>query len=160
MNTVREWSALLCVTTLICTLIEFLIPPGKIEKTINMVLGTFIVCAIIVPVSVLKNNLNSSFENIFSNISVFPQEEITKKDLSIQVSKETKNNIETVITRYLKNIKIIPQEVEILMDINKDNCIVINKCKIYISKNYENSKNLIISSIEKDLNIKTEVIVS
>ena len=62
--------------------------------------------------------------------------------------------------RYLKNRQIIPEKVEVLMDINKDNCIVMIRCKIYISKNYENLKDSIISSVEKDLNIKTEVIVN
>lgn len=159
MNMIKEWSALLCITAIICTLIEFLIPPGKIEKTLNMVLGTFMVCAFIMPISTLKNNLNSSFEGIFSNTPTLSQK-ATQEILNNQVFEETKKNVETVIMRYLKNRQIIPEKVEVLMDINKDNCIVMIRCKIYISKNYENLKDSIISSVEKNLNIKTEVIVN
>lgn len=159
MNKIKDWSALLCITAIICTLIEFLIPPGKIEKTLNMVLGTFMVCAFIMPISTLKNNLNSSFEGIFSNTPTLSQK-ATQENLNNQVFEETKKNVETVIMRYLKNRQIIPEKVEVLMDINKDNCIVMIRCKIYISKNYENLKDSIISSVEKDLNIKTEVIVN
>lgn len=159
MNTIKEWSALLCVTAIICTLIEFLIPPGKIEKTLNMVLGTFMVCAFIMPLSTLKSNLHSSLENIFSNTPTLSQKN-TRENLNNQVFEESKKNIETIVMRYLKNMKIIPEKVEVLMDINKDNCIVMIRCKIYVSKNYENLKDSIISSVEKDLNIKTEVIVN
>lgn len=158
MNMVKEWSALLCITVVICALAEFLIPPGKTEKIINMVLGTFVLCTFIMPLREIKNNFNTSFKNIFSSPPLSPSKDVTD-NLNKQVSDTFHKNTETIIKRHLNNLNINFEKVEVLMDINKDNCIVMIMCKVYIPKIAENSKEFIKTSVEKNLNIKTEVIV-
>ena len=158
MNEIKEWTAILLVTVVISALIEFLIPPGKMGKIISMVLGTFVVCSFVIPLPSLKNNLNISLKNTLNSQELKKQQYMEEK-IKNQTSDLTKKNIETIIRRYLTNIGIIPQKIEVLMDIGKDNCIVINKCKIYIFENSKISKDTIKQSLENDLNIQTEIIV-
>ena len=157
MNMVKEWSALLCITVVICALAEFLIPPGKTEKIINMVLGTFVLCAFIMPLQAIKNNFNTSFKNIFSSPSPSPSKDVTD-NLNNQVSDTFHKNTEVVIKRHLNNLNITFEKVEVLMDINKDNCIVMIRCKIYISNSAKDDSEKIKKEIESKLNINTEVI--
>ncbi len=158
MNEIKEWTAILSITVVISALIEFLIPPGKMEKILNMVLGTFAVCSFIIPIPSLKNNLNISLKNTLNSQELKKQQHMEEK-IKSQTSDLTRKNIEAIIRRYLNNIGIIPQKIEVLMDIGKDNCIIMNKCKIYISENSKISKDTIKKSLENDLNIQSEIIV-
>ena len=87
-----------------------------------------------------------------------PSKDVTD-NLNKQVSDTFQKNTEAVVKRHLNNLNITFEKVEVLMDINKDNCIVMIMCKVYIPKIAENSKELIKTSVEKNLNIETEVIV-
>lgn len=158
MSEIKEWTAILSVTVVISALIEFLIPPGKIEKILNMVLGTFVVCSFIIPLPNLKNNLNISLKNTLNSKELKKKKHMEEK-IKNQTYDLTQKNIETIIRRYLKNIGIIPKKIEVLMDIGKDNCIIMNKCKIYISEDSKNSKDTVKKSLENDLNIQSEIIV-
>lgn len=158
MNEIKEWTAILSITVVISALIEFLIPPGKMEKILNMVLGTFVVCSFIITIPSLKNNLNILLKNTLNSQELKKQQHMEEK-IKSQTSDLTRKNIEAIIRRYLNNIGIIPQKIEVLMDIGKDNCIIMTKCKIYISENSKISKDTIKKSLENDLNIQSEIIV-
>ena len=49
LNSVNTWSVMLCSLIMVCSVFEFLIPPGKISKSVNMVLGALMIFFIMMP---------------------------------------------------------------------------------------------------------------
>ena len=47
MNAVKNWSAVISGSVLLCVILEFLIPPGKVGKSMNIILGAFVMCSAI-----------------------------------------------------------------------------------------------------------------
>ena len=109
------------------------------------------------PLQAIKNNFNTSFKNIFSSPPPSPSKDVTD-NLNKQVSDTFQKNTEAVVKRHLNNLNINFEKVEVLMDINKDNCIVMIRCKIYISNSAKDDSEKIKKEIESKLNINPEVI--
>ncbi len=158
MNEIKQWVVFLCISSVICTIIEFLIPPGKMGKTMNMVLGLFMVCVFLLPFSGNKKLFDFKPNKIFQSKKVGQENGVIQK-FNSQLDLVAKSNLEAVISRFLKNLGVNSNKIEIFMDTNADNCIVMIRCKIYISKEYENMKQKIDAEVEEKLNIKTEVII-
>ena len=49
MENVRNWAAMLSLTAVICTLFEIFVPPGRVGKSMNMVISLFAVCLAVFP---------------------------------------------------------------------------------------------------------------
>lgn len=156
MDAVKTWCTLVCSATIICSIIEFLIPPGKISKSINIVLSSFMLCCIILPFSSKSKFKKIDFNNIFKEKN--KNSEKTKNNISEQALIIAQKNIESIIKGLLKDNNIFFEKVEIFMDRNADNCILMIRCKIYIPKNSKPNIEKIKSEVENKLNIKTEII--
>ena len=154
MNTVKNWSAVISGSVLLCVILEFLIPPGKIGKSMNIIFGAFVMCSAI---GCLKSFDIRNFKSHFNLKNFKAPEEKTKKLKSTAEDIITRN-IEAIIQRILKDINISYKKIEIFMDRNEDNCIVMIRCKIYISNAAEENSEKIKKEIESKLNINTEVI--
>ena len=76
MDLVRQWSALICLSSMICVLLEFLIPPGKIGKTMDMILGVFMLAAFITPFASKSGFLNTDFKKISHSEKLCEQKNI------------------------------------------------------------------------------------
>ncbi len=160
MEIVKQWSFMICLASVIATCTEFLIPPGKIGKAMNMVLGLFVITIFFMPFSSKYHNLKSVFKNnIFENIPKQKDAEKNKlsESLNNQIMDSTKEKIKLIILKNLKNINIYPKKVEVIMDKDEYERIVINECKISVNSNDIYLKEKIKNEIENKLNIKTEV---
>ena len=60
MNGIKEWSAILCLAALASCMLEMIIPSGRMEKIMRFVLGGFLLCAMISPIS----NLDFHFPDL------------------------------------------------------------------------------------------------
>lgn len=154
MSAVKNWSAVISGAVLLCVILEFLIPPGKMGKSMNIILGAFVMCSAI---SCLKSFGLKNFKFNFNLKDLKTQEEKTKK-LKSSAEEIVSRNIESIIQRILKDINIPYKKIEIFMDRNEDNCIVMIRCKIYISSDSKETGERIKKEIENKLNISTEVI--
>lgn len=158
MSFIKQWSTLICVSSLICVIAELMLPPGKMEKIMHMVLGGFIICVIISPFSkkISKSKINLKTEYDYSDKNKTSK---LSSNIEQQVKELLNNNIKGIIFNSLKNINVTPEKIEIFMDTNADNCISIIKCKIFINEDNPNIRKQIINTIKNDLGIETEVII-
>ena len=157
MDSVKKWSTIISVMYIVCVLMQFLIPPGKISKTMNMILGIFMISSVIVTI---RQESNKDILNIKSIIETSKLNVPNEFDETIksQISELTAENIKSLIKSKLNNIGIFSKKIEIFMDTNEDNCILMIKCKIFLEKKYAQYKVQLYDEILKDLNIKTEFV--
>ena len=158
LNSVNTWSVMLCSFIIVCAVFEFLIPPGKISKSVNMVLGALMVFFIMTPFTYKNKMEKIDFEKL-------EEKNISKKLSRIsevaddQTMDVAKKNIEGIIKGILKDNNINFKKIEIFMDRNQDNCILMIRCKIYIPQNEQSSEEKIKKELENKLNIKTQIVL-
>lgn len=161
MGAVKEWSFLICLTSIIATSIEFLIPPGKIGKTINLLLGLFSIMVFFSPFSNKYRDFKSFFKNdIFKNIqaSKIPEKNSISENINNQVMNTACEKLKLIVSKNLKNINICPKKIQVFMDKDEHGRIVMIRCKISLNSKDINLKEKIKNEIESKLNIKTEVV--
>lgn len=155
MNIVKNWSAVLSGSILVCMILEFLIPPGKIGKSVNIVLGAFVICSVI---GCFKSFNVRNFKSDFNLKNFKLQEEEKSKKLESATEEIVTRQMESIIQRILKDINVLYKKIEIFMDRNEDNCIVMIMCKIYVSNLTQETGEKIKKAIDDKLNIRTEVV--
>lgn len=151
MNSVKSWVVMLCLISVFVTLTELIMPNGKMEKVIRLVLGTFMVCAIISPISSLIRNVDFDFRDIASEVSVYEQK--TDED-ALNMAKA---NIRDLVTKLLEQNGIKPQRIEINMDKNEMGSIDITKITVYLFGSDRANATKAQGVIKDNFNIETEV---
>ena len=145
------------MASIVCILAEFLIPPGKIGKSMNMVLGAFMLLAFIMPFTGKGRPFDLDFKKISQSEKPAEQKNVVE-NLNSQITDAAKQNIEAIILRTLRDINIHPKKIQIFMDTNETGCIVMISCKIYLDKNQKDLNEKAKSEVENKLKIKTEII--
>lgn len=149
---------MLCSLIVAATAFEFLIPPGKISKSVNIVIGALVIFLLMTPFTSKNKIKKIDFEKL-------EEKNISKKlgcvsnSANEQTLEIAKKNVEGIVKGILRDNNINFKKIEIFMDRNQDNCILMIKCKIYIPQNEQKSKEKIIEEIENKLKIKTQVVL-
>lgn len=157
MENIRNWAAMLSLTAVICTLFEIFVPPGKVSKSMHMVISLFAVCLAVFPLISAFRNFKFEFNNLISNAK--PKLSTKFADgVETQASDLISGNIKVVVQSLLREIGLTSKKIEIFMDKNSEGCIVMIRCKIYIEKEFENFKPQIQKEIKNRLNISADVI--
>ena len=166
MKFAEQWSSLICLSSAVCVIISLILPSGKMEKSLRIVLGVFLIACIISPLSdgIPRFKIKSAyFEKTPTQATNF------MKSLDEQFKSLAEQNLTNIVKQTLKKFNVENENIELSMDTNSDECISINKCIIYLNhqtKKGQNSSQLtqaeilkIKKELEKRLNIETEVIV-
>lgn len=156
MNTIKQWTLAVTLSAIACTILETLAPNGKFEKIIRLVLGAFMLCAILFPLKGAIKNINF---NLDKNTSFADSNEGLKNKVNEETQKNSKENIEKIIKEMLKEKNIEVKKINIFMDMKEDNCISISKAEIYLSGNDEKKKEEVVKLIEKTFGITTVVVL-
>ncbi len=153
MSGVREWSTAICMAALVAAMLQSLVPNGSMERMVKFVIGAFIICAIIVPLT-----------KIVPQISVTLQESATSQDNSQfkgtvekQLSTAAQDSITNLVVAELNNMNIKCKNVNVIMDTNEDGSISINKVVVILAKGYGEDSQKASAHLEKTLGIKMEV---
>ena len=77
--------------------------------------------------------------------------------LNRDICKVFKNKIEDIVLSNLKSIGINLKKIDLIVNLNENNCISINKCKVFIDKGDIDKKENIVDEIQKILNLKPEI---
>ena len=155
MSAVREWASVICMAALAAALLQSLAPNGAMERMAKFVIGAFVICAVILPLSkaVPKFSLNikSSTEGVSSNTEF-------GSTVDSQIKVAAHRSISNLITAQLKSMNVRCKNVTVNMDTDANGRISINKVIVTIGK--ENAADLqrVSASLEKTLGLKTEVI--
>jgi len=154
MNSVKEWSTAICMAALAAAMLQSLVPNGSMERMVKFVIGAFVICALIQPLSKIVPQINVDLQ------------ETTKKPANSQLANTVKNQMSTaaqdsiknlVITE-LNNLNIKCKNVNAIMDTNEDGSISINKVVVILAKGYDGDCNKAADHLEKTLGLKMEVI--
>lgn len=140
MNALKSCAVIVCVCSIACSIISIIAPSGRMRKTVNLILGLFLLCSMAVPI-----------------IGLFSVSSFNFKTDDYSVNSPTTDNTEyekLVLTTTADNLVKAANELLLSNDIKADNI------KIGIKKT--DDKSIYISSIyiyiSKDDDFKTEEI--
>ena len=151
----KNWILTICVVTIAVTLIEMLITSDKMNKIINLLLGAFFIISVIAPLKNLKFEYPKERYKLENSISESFSETVKSQSTDL-----CKNNIKNLIDDLLKKKGISAQKIKVFMDTTEDNCISISKAQIFIDKGFENRGEEIKNLVEKNFEIKTDIVIS
>ena len=123
----------ICTSALICTLVSSFVNDSSIKKVLNLVLGAFIICSMILPV---KNAVSAFDVNIDEYKSAEDIISTSDEAYSNQIVNNTKENLEKTLKNLLEQNGIKINSCEIILSLKDDNSIIISSISIYISKEY------------------------
>ena len=133
MNEIFSVVIVVCASALICALVSGFVNDSSIKKVLNLVLGAFIVCSMIVPV---KNAVSAFDVNIDEYQSAKDIISTNDEVYSNLIVNKTKENLEKTLKNLLEQNGIKINRCEIILSLKDDNSIIISSISIYISKEY------------------------
>lgn len=156
MNGIKSWAMIICFVSVICTIVEMMVPSGKMEKMFKLIIGIFMLCSILIP---LKNTISNISFDIKKSKNFIKDESKLKDIIDNQTETTAKENIKSIIKNFLDAKDIKPEKINIIMDTKQDNCISIKKIEVFLVRGDESKKDMIKKELEQKLEIKTDVIV-
>lgn len=132
----------ICCASLICTLVSNFISDGSMKRVLNLILGAFMVCSLIVPVSTAIKSINSDYDQSLEaeEYSATDDEAYNKRVVEL-----TRQNLEQALTAILSQNGVYPDKTEIILSVCEDNSIIISQARIYIDK--ENTQSDLINEL-------------
>lgn len=156
MNGIKSWAMIICFVSVICTIVEMMVPSGKMEKMFKLIIGIFMLCSILIP---LKNTISNISFDVKKSKNFIKDESKLKDIIDNQTETTAKENIKSIIKNFLDAKDIKPEKINIIMDTKQDNCISIKKIEVFLVRGDESKKDMIKKELEQKLEIKTDVIV-
>ncbi|MDR3178459.1 MAG: stage III sporulation protein AF [Oscillospiraceae bacterium] len=152
MGQIHKWTFVLCLAVLICSIFEMTSPNGKMQNVLRFVLGIFLLCAIIVPISDV-NFKNTYFKKI--NLQKTNQQETElKQEVENQTLNLAKKRLKDLAANTLLQENIEAEEIEIFMDIKEEGSISIKKIRVILEKRSEEKINKAKGVLKKELGIE------
>ncbi len=150
MNEIRGWAAMICMAALAVALLQFLVPGKGSQPAMRMVLGAFLVCAMLSPFrnGIPDFDFSAVYEEVDTGISDVVQE---------QFYEAAERNIRSVVAQTLYESGILCKNIELFMDTDGNNGIVINKVVVYLSAEDAARGEEIEADLEEVLGLETEV---
>ncbi len=139
MEGIRLIGISICVTTVVTSIFSMLTPDSKLDKVLKFAISLFFLTSIISPF--VNNKLD--FHIDISDITQAPQTRELTQRVENQFISIAKSNIENTVENLLLRENISPKKIEVLININEDNSISINKLMVYINKSDEKRKQAI-----------------
>ena len=148
----------ICLVSILCTLLEILFPQGKMEKIFRVVLGVFLLCALLVPFGSTLKNIN--FDAKKTENFIKDKDKIKfKSTVDDQVKASAEKNLRASIEKILAAKGIKSEKINIFMDTTADNCISIGKIEVFLPKGDESKRDTVKNDLEKILELKIDVVV-
>lgn len=150
----------ICLTTVVTSIFTMLLPNSKLDNVIKFAITLFFLTSIITPF--LDNDLKLDLKTLSKDLTVQ-----NTQTLEVQISNSfieiAKTILENEIQELLEKNEIITKKVSIDINILNDTSIYIEKVKIHIEINDEetiNSKSIevINSIINQEIGIEPEII--
>ncbi len=153
MNGVKEWSAAICMAALAATLLQTLVPNGSMERMVKFIIGAFVICAMIQPLSRVVPQISVDLQ-ASEQTPVNSQLETTVKN---QMNDAAQQSIRNLVITELNNLNIKCENVNAIINTNEDGSISINKVVVILAKGYDADCAKAAEHLEKALGIQMEV---
>ena len=133
MNSFYILTAVICSSAVICTILSNFVTDSGTKKILNLILGAFIVCSLIVPIKNAVGEINIALDdyNTSQEITSTADEAYSNEVINI-----TEKNLEQTLTDILKQNDIEINSSKIILALSDENRIIISYIGIYISKEY------------------------
>lgn len=143
-----------CGASLICSVFSSFISDGNTKKIVNLVLGAFIICSLIIPVS----KAISAFEIDISQFSTAEEQTASCDEImSNQVVAQTQSQLEQTATDILLQNGITINSCDITLAQTDNNRIIISTLCIYIDKSGLIDTNKICRIVEEHFGISPNI---
>lgn len=101
--------------------------------------------------------MNFNFCNLKKNFDENKKSKINTEKLNMDICMVFKDKIENIVSSNLKSVGINLKKIDLIVNLSENNCILINKCKVFIDKGDINKKEKILDEVQKILNLKPEI---
>ncbi len=153
MNGISSWATAISICAIICTIVEMLISDSKLEKTVRFVLGAFMICAIIMPITDMTDEISEVDFNITMS-------DDSKEKFDIQKIELFKKQISSLVTSILSEENIYPQKIDVNMDIDENNSISIISVTVVLKKQDVEKANRVSYVIKTQLGLECNTVFS
>ena len=129
-----------CAGALICSLLSAFVPEGTTKKTVALVIGAFMVCCLISPITSAISSIDFDTEPVD-----YSEDQVSTSDEAYAnvVIKQAEQNLEQSLTDLLAQNNIKISECKIVLAKSQSNSIIIGDISIYMSNEYKNRKDKI-----------------
>lgn len=152
MSTVTNTAVVLCTCVIACILIKMLVPQGRTQKTMNIIVTAFL---IIVMISPIKNLVASGTSLDIST----PDESKIIEEYSGKVLSQTQDNLRKSLLSVLEQNGVTPQDVFVKLKTDNENGIIIDYIYIYLNENSRGKSGDAIKITEENFSITPEIVV-
>ncbi len=156
MSSIAALIGTVCVVSIVVSLLGIISPNGMTEKTLNLVIGVFIICAMLIPVKSFFTDFDFKLDFAKKSEAVSSQ---AQQAYNKAVVDECRNRLEGSLLSILKNNDFDVNKVEIKLDKKEDGGIYVSRIYIYIDKT-ETRIQKIIRRTEQEFKITPRVIVN
>lgn len=163
-NFLSSWAKNIGIAIVIVSILEMILPNNKTKKYIKMVMGIYILFAIILPF--LQNKINLQDLNAENYIETSTKSEVNQTSMDARIEELYVEQLKKDITSKIEQKGYKVNKCEVTASITKDvNTTKINKIVLKVEKdsskkeqNNSNIENVIISEVEKikDIEIDSE----
>lgn len=157
MSTLSGVSVTACACCIACSVLSLLFPDGVMKKTINLVMGAFLICSMLIPVIGSVQALTFEYETDSKSFTV--DNDYSKKHEE-EVLTQTAENLVIVANDLLKSESIVAENIEIGIKKSENNSIYISTINIYINESNSDKADLIKRIIERNMSKEPVVIVN
>ena len=129
MESVSHWALGVCICSVTACIVEILVSDTRLEKNIRLVLGAFMLCAVVLPLGSLVSDITAPdiSGEIYSDTSL-------PEMISGQREEYIGSVLEELIKKKLSDKGITPAEVEVKTDIDDSMSISIITSEITLSR--------------------------
>lgn len=143
MEGIRLIGYTICITIVVTAIFSMLVPNTKLDKVLKFAISLFFLTSIVSPF--VNNKLDFTID-MSDTINTSKTEDLSES-IQNQFLSVSKKNIESSLVKILAKKNISVKKIDVLININDDNSISINRLMVYIDKGNEKFK----SNIEKIL---------
>ncbi len=144
-----------CVCCIACSIFSMFAPFGRMKKTVNLILGLFLISSMIIPFISLFSNLTSQLTIEQSVPKFSTPDEYEYENLVLNT---TADNLVKVANELLLSEGIQAENIELSIKKNEENSIYISSINIYITQKYSDRVQDIDDIIQRNMSKKPEII--
>ena len=156
MNDVKTWATVICLVTLISALMQYLVPDGSMGRMMKLVLGVFVICGIVLPLSKIVPQISVNLQDVASSVQ---GTQTFKNTVDQQIYSAANTGIQNVVITELATMNIKCENVAVMMDTKANSSISISKVVVTVPIQYSSQCIEIAAHLENVLGLKTEVTV-
>ena len=151
MQAIKQWFICIMVSSIIAAVVNIFTPDSSIQKTMKIVVASFLLCAFLSP---FISGERIDFSEDFPGFSIYYSS--LSEDLFSAVSNETEKAVKSKVTSLLNERGIEYDNIEVYFKKDKDGLLYIDKIRITADEKYSKQENEIKKEIETVLSAEID----